>query len=71
MYVNYFLARTPAHLQEDMKDLVEAGLVQDPPVMVRDGVFAAPEPAPEPEPEPEPEPAPETKPAPEEPKPAA
>jgi hypothetical protein len=44
MYVNYFLARTPAHLQEDMKDLVEAGLVDEPPVMVRDGVFAAAEP---------------------------
>ena len=30
MYLNYFLARTPAHLQEDMKAIVEADLATPP-----------------------------------------
>lgn len=60
MYVNYFLARTPAHLQEDMKALVEAGLADDPPVMMNsDGSLVEPAPEPEPEPEVEVEPEPE------------
>jgi hypothetical protein len=53
MYLNYFLSRTPAHLQTDMKDLIEADMIvpPTPPPPEADAAFA-PMPAPDPAPEP-------------------
>jgi hypothetical protein len=41
-YVNYFLARTPAHWQEDMIDLIQEGLVEEAQTMVKNNVGAPP-----------------------------
>ena len=41
-YVNYFLARTPAHMQEDMKDLIQEGLVAEAQTMVKNNFGAPP-----------------------------
>ena len=44
-YVTFFLARTPAHLQEDMKELVLAGLTSEESFMATKQNLAAPAPA--------------------------
>lgn len=55
-YVNFYLARTPAHLQEDMKELIQGDLTPPPPPespaeeMAQEQVAQAVAPAPAPEP---------------------
>jgi len=41
-YVNWFLARTPAKWQEDMKDLIQEGLTEEIPAMIRNNLGAPP-----------------------------